>query len=858
MSIKVAIGIANEWTFADQRETYEGTLSAFVRDAWPYLDSSEYLSTWSIDALCDHLECVTLGQIKRLLVNLPPRCAKTTVASICWPAWTWARSDISFLSGPQVRFLCGSYGATLALSNSNMTRRLLLSPFYQRYWGNRFELMEDQNTKGRFDNTKSGSRVATSVGGSLLGLGGDAILIDDPHNVETEKVIETDTDRIRVEGWWREISSTRLNDPKQSAIVVIMQRLHERDLSGVILDGDEDFVHLMVPMRYDERRHCVTVKLPQYEVDGEENPPWEDVRGEQAQAEGHDGQLMWPERFGEKEVARLENQLGPYLCTPDESPVLMGDLSLRRIADVKVGDEVIGFTTDTSGDTNVSFRRRKLIRSRVIGKTTLEAPIVKMTLHTGEVIRCTAEHRWYMGKNGGRRGKNDVRPLYRPAVVGRFLMRVCASHLPFISSADDLRLAGWLSGFFDGEGTVGLGHSPGRSRPSGQISFTQGSGRNLQLCEKLEMALTKFGFSYSTTSKIRRIDRHKKSGRILGHHNVRVYRINSMRLSVVQRFLHIVKPTKWNARLQEMGLRAKFIENQEWVDAIEPDGFGRVHALETQSGNYVVWGLASANSAGRLQQSPSPKGGGIIKRDWWLPWDDEEAKRYGLEWSGVRKEFPINENSLVIASLDTAYKEKEENDYNALTVWGIFEDLNGNPRSMLMFSWAKRLPLHGRELTPLKTKSKLTFQERQKAEWGLIELIADTCKRYKVRRLLIEDKARGHDVAMEINRLYAREKWGVELINPIGEKVSRGHLVVPLFTDGCVWAPNTKWADAVITQCAQVPKSEHDDYYDTVTMFLHWARISGLLMRSDEVSAALDEKAMHHGQQKSVAELYGV
>src|SRR6266446_8242389 len=91
----------------------ENSLLAFVEASWSSIDSAAYQSCWAIDALAEHLQAVTNGQIRRLLINFPPRCAKTTVASICFPAWTWARRDISYLSGPQVRFLCGSYNHDL-------------------------------------------------------------------------------------------------------------------------------------------------------------------------------------------------------------------------------------------------------------------------------------------------------------------------------------------------------------------------------------------------------------------------------------------------------------------------------------------------------------------------------------------------------------------------------------------------------------------------------------------------------------------------------------------------------------------------------------------------------------------------
>lgn len=838
------------------RDRYEGSLFEFVQDAWTWIDSSEFKTCWAIEAFCDHLELVTLGYIKRLLANYPPRCAKTNIVSVCWPAWTWARSEIGFTSGPQVRFLCASYNDRLSLLAANKTRRLILSPFYQRFWGSRFALQWDQNTKTQFDNTAGGSRIATSVRGGLLGLGGDVVNVDDPHNTETEKVIESDADRNRVASWSQELFSTRLNDPKKSAIVLTMQRLHEGDLSGVVLDemekGGEDWVHLMIPMRYDEARHCVTVKLPQYEG----KPLWEDPRIIDAEETGHDGQLMWEERFGEAEVQNLEHRLGPYMCTPAESPVLMGDLSLRPIGDVKAGDEVIGFTTDTEGGS----KRRHLKKTKVKAVTIIKAPVVKMLLSSGHTIRCTPDHRWYMGKRGGSRGKNDKRPLYRPAKVGTELMRVCPQSLPMLNYREQ-RSAGWLSGFFDGEGSVSLCAKNGpQFRKSSTIRFYQGAGRNLPLCDLLEHHLTHFGFDFTYREFVRGDRKVDKS-----NHKNRVYSlVGPSGVPLFQKFLHIAQPHKWQDRIIQGALGTKWITDKETVVSIEPDGVEQVYALETETGNYVVWGIASANSAGRLQQAPTPKGGGILMRDWWRVWDEREAAAYGLTFSpsptGL-KEFPQME--LVWGSLDTAFKEKEENDFSALTIWGLWLDKTRTPRVMLMYGWAKRLRLHGTIIERKPGEALVNFKQRQQAAWGLVEHIADSMKRYKATRLLIEDKARGYDVAMEINRLYARDKWDVQLLEPVGDKVSRGHSVVPCFTDGAVWAPYingqpVSWAEPVIKNCEVFPKAVHDDLYDTVTQSLNWARNNGLILRGDEVSAALDEEAAYKPKQQSVAESYGI
>src|SRR5262249_985940 len=304
---------------AEERAKLEGSLLKFVEAAWPSLDPAPYQPCWAIDALCEHLQAVTEGQIKKLLVNFPPRSGKTLVTSIAYPAFTWARSEKSYLSGPQVRFLCGSYNDDLALQNSTKHRRLLQSPFYQKRWGKRFTITLDQNTKTQFDTSACGSRISTSARGSLLGIGGDIIVLDDPHNT---KQAESEAERLSALTWWREISTTRLNNPKESALVVVMQRLHEEDVTAVILSSQIDFCHLMIPMEYESRRHCVT------------SLGWQDPRGldddgqpllvrgvpRDAQAahildNEREGALMWPERFGLKEIARIKAELGPYMAS---------------------------------------------------------------------------------------------------------------------------------------------------------------------------------------------------------------------------------------------------------------------------------------------------------------------------------------------------------------------------------------------------------------------------------------------------------------------------------------------------------------------------------------------------------------
>ena len=298
-----------------EREECEESLMRFLERGWQYIDPAPFQPGWHLEAIAEHLQAVTDGQIRRLLITVPPRTSKSTLCSVAWPAWTWAQSHIGPISGPQVQFLSTSYSHTLSLRDSVKTRRLVQSPWYKKHWGERFYLTGDVNTKGRFENSKGGYRLATSVDGTTTGEGGSVILVDDAHSA-TEA--ESDTVRQNTIIWWSETMQTRLSDPATGAFVVIMQRLHEDDLAGYILSKSEgDWIHVMIPMEHDQSRHCITY------VNGEKF--WEDPRTE-------DGELLCPNRFSRESVDTLKAALGPFAAAGqlDQAPSPRGGGIIKR------------------------------------------------------------------------------------------------------------------------------------------------------------------------------------------------------------------------------------------------------------------------------------------------------------------------------------------------------------------------------------------------------------------------------------------------------------------------------------------------------------------------------------------------
>lgn len=486
--------------------------------------------------------------------------------TVLWPTWEW-------LKFPHYRYLFTSYSASLSTKHSVDRRQVMQSAWYRKRFGRMFWLTTDQNIKTEYSNNYRGVMVSTSTGGTATGKGGQRVVIDDPQNPQQA---ESDTERLSTIRFFDQTLSSRLDSKTAGAFLLVMQRLHQMDLTARCLELG--YHHVKIPAVAQER---TIVHFPKSGRDM--------VRPQ--------GDILWPEREGPDEMRKARLQLTPYgFCTPQESPVLMEDLSLKPIGQVKEGDRVIGFTTDTKPiRENEVCSRRHLIPTEVKAISRSVQKVVKVTLDSGKVIRCTANHNWYTGGKNGATGKKH---LYQPAKVGRKLYRVCGDKITSLDDPDDIRAAGWLAGFFDGEGSAVLGHG-GRSC---LISFTQNSESNIALCEKLETELHRFGFDYGCFHKNSSDPKLK---------NVRMYYLRGQCMEMYQKFLHVIQPLKWRDRIASGALGAKFVSGTERVVSIEEDGEEEVFGLTTGTGNYVVWGLASSNSS-QYQQDPIPVGGQIF------------------------------------------------------------------------------------------------------------------------------------------------------------------------------------------------------------------------------------------------------
>ena len=269
------------------------SLYSFLKQAWPIIEGkTPFIDGWHIQAISEHLEACYKRQIKNLLINIPPRTGKTGLISIAFPAWAW-------IHNPEEKFMYASYASSLTIEHSLKCRRLIESDWYQKNWGKIFQLSKDQNAKSFYDNNKTGYRIATSVGGTSTGKGGSILIVDDGNSAADGA---SDAKRDGANNWWDQVWSTRLNNPKKDIRIVVQQRIHEKDISGHIMANDDggEWVKLILPMEFEEKRRSRTIVLPS--TDGQ---IWEDPRVKE-------GQLLSEERFSAKEINKYKNELGSY------------------------------------------------------------------------------------------------------------------------------------------------------------------------------------------------------------------------------------------------------------------------------------------------------------------------------------------------------------------------------------------------------------------------------------------------------------------------------------------------------------------------------------------------------------------
>lgn len=322
----------------------EGSLLEFVRLMWPVLEPGRaFLSGWALEALAAHLEACADGRITRLLVNVPPGTMKSLLTNVFFPAWVWGPRN-----RPSARFFGSAYSENLTLRDNGKCLRLIESDVYKQLWGDRVQLDPRKTGERKFAIMGTGWKIASSVTGTGTGERGDFVILDDllsAQEVASDAAIDTCLQYLT------EVVPTRINDDR-SCIILIMQRLHERDPAGHILSNDLNYDRLILPMEF-EPDHPYLSRTKLGFTDPRTQP----------------GDLLWPERFSRH---YLDSDLKPMLRSwggefavasqMQQRPAPRGGGMFKRDAfkivsavDVPPGEDVRGWDLAGSKDGRAAF-----------------------------------------------------------------------------------------------------------------------------------------------------------------------------------------------------------------------------------------------------------------------------------------------------------------------------------------------------------------------------------------------------------------------------------------------------------------------------------------------------------------------
>jgi predicted phage terminase large subunit-like protein len=795
----------------------ERSLHFFVRLMWPVLEpAAKFADGWWPRAWCEHLEAVTDGDITRLIGNCPPGSTKSLLTNVFWPAWVWGPRN-----RPWMRFLTAAYSQTLTERDNDRMRVLIQSPEYQRRWGRRFKAGD---SKINFQNDKTGWKLATSVGGTVTGLRGDVfICFAAEQSVWTEHgslpIGQMVNDRWQgrvasfneatggiewkpVVGWHRNPGAAIVRLEFASGLVVKCTTDHRLWLGPGKWKAASDIPVGSVARTFD----------------------W----GEIVCSLAPDAALLDSVNLRSANVVNLGEMGSLEGGGIDRAGNISGDLGVSMVGTTpEIGDMREGAVTSGVID--------------VLGASTIaevgQASVISDAVAMSDFLANGA-------RSNERLGNFLVNPeVYCSTVSADIKARVT---LPVIRGADeDFLLSQGVVAANDGpcvaldtavigDGIVGVSND-GKPALDRLVSITHEGFAPVTYCITVADNHSMLVGQETTFIVAANCDdpnnvNESESKTVRENTNRWLAEVMPTRLNhpersaivVIQQRTHQEDATGFLLRKDRGGDKWTYVMvpmsyDPEWTcgetaigwsdprtrrgELFWPERFSpsAVEDLKAEMTEYA-W-------AGQMQQNPKPRGGAIIKDEWW--------KLYGKpdeDPTAARLRFPAF--SYVVASLDCALTDKDENDPSALVVLGIWTvPQTGQQAVMVIYCWTGRLQIN-----------------------DLVKEVAKICDKYHIDTLIIENKANGHSVQQEIRRMYQQAEWSVQFFDPtrIGDKVARAHSVTHLFEEGMIWRPNTEWAELLIEECSIFPRGSHDDRVDAIVAGLRHLREHGLLFRRQE------------------------
>lgn len=862
--------------------------------------SQPYIEGFHIEFVCAHLEAITNGEMNddgtfynRLLVNIPPGTMKSLLIGVFWPAWEWGPRNM-----PNMRYVCASHSLELAIRDSLRMRRLVTSEWYQGHWGDRVQITGDQNAKAKFETTATGSRQACAFTG-ITGYRGDRVICL-PHEamvlssegwMPIGKIVDERLP-VRIAGHdgdtttWQEIEAYERNPAAPlvsirtadggfectgNHLVYVKDKgwieaeqvcegdgvymsplwptcgrqevLHVPVLSGLPSEGGSGTEHQAVP---EVRSACIS-GASALEADAKRGvlqPPMCVIGGHQRDVDWRTGYLdlsKVPDAIYSQEIGSETGQvLFPDMCqfidmgSERSSPSRDSLCRMREgiQADKPQGHDVF---TGLCGKASVKVCAGEgewpicAWGSPEAVSSGLDAELQSINQGQGweylpDVLDITAEptrpsHQLHQG------GLGPSEPDYGMQTLSRFSARVVAEPTGMVCQV----VTSVERSSRSVDATYNLRVGPNHNYfANGFLLHNCDDPHSVDDAnsDAKREGVTNL-FKEAVTSRLNNPDR---SAIVVVMQRLHERDVSGIILDNDMGYDHIMLPMRFDPS-RACVTRLGYADPREFDgELLFPDRFPEhvVDRDEAAMGPYAT--------AGQYAQSPEPRGGGIVKDQWWRLWD--------------KGEYPAIE--YIVAALDTAYTTKAENDPSALTIWGVFSASGEQEATRMVDRYGRTI--EGANATQSEAlgataKVMMMYAWQGHLEIGdLVVKVEEICTRMKVDVLLIENKAAGHSVAQEIRRVFNHARFGVQMYDPKTlDKVARLYSIQHIFSEGMVYAPNKDWAEMVIRQTSSFPRGAHDDLVDTVSMGLKHLRDVGMLTRAPERMAEIEDSKVFHG-----------
>lgn len=814
----------------------------FLKLAWPVLEPGQpYVHGWHMDAMADHLEAVHTGQIKRLLINVPPGTSKSTITGVMFPAWIWGPGG-----RPTCRFIGASHEQGLAIRDNRKTRLLVESEWYQERWP--VKIVSDQNEKSYFETDQRGFRQATAVA-SMTGrrgdcLTGDTLVWTDRGEAPIKKLV-TDAKPVNVLSYdsdtgklvYRPVEAVARRPPKE------VYRVHASCGSVVDCSGDHKFYTargyvearflspddvLLRAVRHGVQEDCVSIA--QGRAAGRSgrvlqsamlNDSFQHAPRQDRPVLQH---LRHEDPQGERETAVLGSV--PQGSTDQTRRTAPGELEACRLSDMRSGGDAENLKLHTQvllervqgsqpfdqheGKRESGVARRSgswPLRASSAFPDQQDAPA---DFQAGPSRLCRLQQPGW-ADDAPHRSEDDEQPACKPRdalpVMSRNMARggEAETATVFVAMVErlcrkealyDIQVAGTRCFFANGILVHNCivwddPHSPEKAYSDAHR----------------ETAIRVFTETLPT-----RLNNPDRSAIIVVMQRLHEEDVSGYILANDLGYEHLCLPMRFEPE-------RKCVTGIGWSDPRTEPGellFPERFPPEVVDRDEKVMGKFAF--AGQMQQRPAPREGGIIERSWWGLWDH-------------RMMLPYFEH--IVTSLDTAYTESTKNDYTACSTWGLYRRPNKGFGIILLDCWQERLTLPDL-IDKVKDEMQVRYGGGEEAPllkpmWGPDRLM-DQGRPPDV--LLIEDKGSG----ISLRQMLKREGIVSYAYNPgRADKLARLYAVSHLFAEGYVWAPESAddkrkgkpmtWAQELIDQvCSFAGRGSlaHDDYVDSTSQAIRY------------------------------------